>query len=189
MTQQNVDEKLPQMHKNVSDSNAHTKNSDAHSSQAYMKSPNFDTCVPTEVPDGTDATSNPRHDSNIRHDTDSTSSKEMNVTTDQFEETIQNENFCELVKRTYNLTPTQSSQTHTDTRHVPNIQLTQRHTGIFFFSFFPILCFPSSFFSLLYRFQKINQQHEASKQTTVIITTGNQKNFSLSGYRHHSDFE
>ena len=142
MNQQNVDEKLPQMHKNASDSIADTKNSDAHSSQDYIKSSNFDTCIPTEVPDGTDATSNPRHDSNIRHDTDSTSSREMNVTTDQFDETIQNENFFELVKTTYNLTPTQSSQTHTDTRHVPNIQLTQRNTGIFFFSFSFFFTFP-----------------------------------------------
>ena len=67
---------------------------------------------------------------------------------------------------TYDLTLTQTSQTHTQIRQVANIQVLQRHTEpLIFFSFFRSFCY---FSPNRYQIMKINKQR--TEQTKVLKT-------------------
>ena len=132
LAQRIVDENFPWLHNLAPDSIADTRNGDTHSSQDYVKAPKPDTHTTNAACIENDDTSNARHDSKIRHDTDSFKFTGMKSPTSQKGETTQNENFGVVVNT--NLTLTQFCQTHKDTRQVPKNQIIHRHTRPLFCS-------------------------------------------------------
>ena len=127
------------MHKNASDSIADPKRSDTHSSQYYVNAPENDASITTDAPTEIDNTSSSQHAANFPHDTYPTAYTEAKIPTDQVDRTNEIETFRAELKTTYDLTLTQTSQTHTQTRQVVNIQLLQRHTEpLMFFVFFVV---------------------------------------------------
>ena len=77
----------------ASDSIAEAPHSDKNSRQDYLNTPKSNRRIPTDAPIEIDGTSNVRHDSALRHDTDSTTSTEVNIPTNHNDEIIKNENF------------------------------------------------------------------------------------------------
>ena len=126
---------FPRKHKNASDSKDEALRRNTHSSGDYVTTAENDSREDIDAPSKKDDTSNVRHDSNLQHNTDSTASTEENIPTDQHDEPIEDGTFSLGGKTTYDLTQTQTSQTRTVIRQVPNtqvIQYTPRASNSFF---------------------------------------------------------
>ena len=122
VTQNNADENFSHRHKTASNSNIDKLQSDTHLSQDYVNAPKTGKRVDADVLIKNDETWNSRHVSNIRHDTESTSSS------DQKDEPTPDESFQLPVNTNYDLTVIQSSETYIDIVQVPNTQILQWHT-------------------------------------------------------------
>ena len=101
VTQQTAESKLPRQHKIASDSIAEAP----HSSQYYVNTPKIKTLLTSYAPIDIDGTSNVHHDSNLRHDTYSTTSREVNNPADQNDESEQKESLPGGGKRNLRLDP------------------------------------------------------------------------------------
>ena len=77
----------------ASDSIAEAPHSDTNSSQVYLNTAKSDRRIPADARIENDGTSNVRHGSTLRNDTDSTTSTEVNFPTNHRDKIIQNENF------------------------------------------------------------------------------------------------
>ena len=89
--QQKNDSNLTRNYKNASESIAESPRYDTHSSKEHVKTPSIYTRINNDSTTRNDYTSNLRRDPNLRHETDSTASKEVSIPTDQNDGTIQDE--------------------------------------------------------------------------------------------------
>ena len=96
-----------------------------HSSQDYITAPGFDSHGDIDAPSKIDDTSSFRHDSKLQHDIDSTASTEVISLPIETIEPNQDGTFSRVRETTYDLTKSQTSQTRTDIKQVPNTQLLQ----------------------------------------------------------------
>ena len=195
VTQESVDKNFPREENIASHSIAGAPHSDTHSSRDYIKTSKLDIRIPADAPFENEDTSNARHDSSFRQDTDSTASTNENVSTDQDGATIPIETFSRGGEN--NLLPNPNQNFPDSNRFYTGSKFsftTMAHGAINFLSLL-FLDFFLSFFHLTtigifhsvekkqknlsnYSYQIHHQKHHQQKQS-----------FSFLKYRNENDSE